>query len=306
MSLNHYYFKLFCVMQWNIGLGRYDIKDIITNKRTDLKFSWLPLNKNANSFADPFIFRSANKQLNLVYEEFSMIDLKQHGRILVSVLDNNFLPQSTADLLVSDTHTSYPFVFIEDNITYIIPETSKKKKVSCYQYDEASKSLINERVLINNLPLLDSTIFKYEGKYWLFATLADHQFDHSKLYIYYADSLFGTYKPHALNSVKYGLDGTRPAGNLFVIDGEIYRPAQNCKDYYGKSLTINKITKLNENEFSEEVYLILTGGKDSPFKEGLHTMNVLEDIIVVDGIKMIFNPIKKWQLFLQKKFKKKV
>ena len=292
-------------MQWNIGFARYDIKDIITNKRKELQFKWLPLHKNINSFADPFIFRSANNQLNLIYEEFSMINTKRHGKIILSALDDNFLPQSNSEILVSNTHISYPSVFIENNITYIIPETSKKGKVSCYQYNEVTKSLTNEMVLINH-PLLDSTIFKHEGKYWLFATLADHQFDHSKLYIYYADSLCGTYIPHEKNPVKVGLDGTRPAGNLFIIDGEIYRPAQNCKDFYGKSLTINKVTKLNEYEFAEEASLELNGAKDSPFKEGLHTINLLEDIIVVDGIKMIFNPLKKWQLFFQKKFKRKV
>ena len=291
-------------MQWNVGFARYDIKDIIKDKKKDLQFDFLPLEKNANSLADPFVFRSADNQLNLIYEEFSMTDPKKHGKIVLSNLDEHFIPCFNKQVLFTNSHSSYPSVFIENNTTYIIPETSKKKKVSCYQYDELNKSLINERVLINNLPLLDSTIFKHNSKYWLFATLADHHFDHSKLYIYYADSLFGTYIPHVKNPVKVGLDGTRPAGNLFQIDGEIYRPAQNCKDYYGKSLTINKITKLSESEFFEEAQLELTAKKDSSFNEGLHTMNILDDIIVVDGIKMIFKPFKKWQLFFQKKFKR--
>ena len=292
-------------MQWNIGFARYNIKEVINDKRKDLKFNWLPLHKNINSFADPFIFRSADNKLNVIYEEFSMIDQKKHGKIILSVLSENFVPQLNNQILVSNTHISYPSVFIENNITYIIPETSKKRKVSCYQYDEINKSLINEKVLINNLPLLDSTIFKYEEKYWLFATLANSPFDNSRLYIYYADSLFGTYIPHLKNPVKVGLNGTIPAGNLFMIDGEIYRPAQNCEDYYGKSLTINKITKLNEYEFSEETSLEITAEKDGLFNEGLHTINILDDIIVVDGIKMIFKPLKKWQLFIQKKLKRK-
>lgn len=216
MNFKRYYFKLFCVMQWNIGFARYDIKDIIKDKKKDLQFNFLPLEKNANSQADPFIFRSADNKLNLIYEEFSMTDPKKYGKIVVCNLDERFIPCFNKQILNSSSHTSYPSVFMENNITYIIPETSKKMKVSCYEYDELNKSLINERVLINHLPLLDSTIFKHDGKYWLFATLADHQFDHSKLYIYYADSLFGIYIPHTQNPVKYGLDGTRPAGKLFI------------------------------------------------------------------------------------------
>ena len=293
-------------MQWNIGFANYNIADIIREKRNDLKFKWLPSDDSEKSYADPFIFRAADRKLHVIYEEFSMVNPKKYGKILLSILNENFTPSFNKEILDSKTHSSYPFIFSENNKTYVIPESSQRGKVSCYQFDDVNKSLINERTIINNLPLLDSTIFQYNNKFWLFATLADHKFDHSKLYIYHADSLFGEYTPHIKNPVKHGLNGTRPAGNIITVDNEIYRPAQNCKEYYGESIAINKIIILNEAEFEEEAYLQITADKNSVYSEGIHTINVLDDIIVVDGIKMIFRPLKKIKMFFQKKITSKM
>ena len=300
MNLKRFYYKFCCVMQWNIGFAKYNIADIIRNKRNNLKFKWLPIEEGGKSFADPFIFRSDDKKLHVVYEVFSMVDPKKYGKIALSILNEDFTPCYNKEILDSQTHTSYPFILSENNKTYVIPESSQRGKVSCYQFDFVNKCLINEKIILTNIPLLDSTIFKHNNKFWLFATLADHKFDHSKLYIYYADSLFGEYKPHINNPVKQGLNGTRPACNIIMVDNEMYRPAQNCKEYYGKSITINKIITLNENEFKEEPYLQITADKNSVYSEGIHTINVLEDIIVVDGIKMIFMPFKKIKMFFQK------
>lgn len=287
-------------MQWNIGFAKGDIHEIIRNKKNELCFKWLPAKGNSDSIADPFILKTPDGKLNVLYEDFSMIDAERYGKIFLSTLDADFNPVFDKEILDTLTHTSYPFLFEEGGKTYIIPETRQKSKVSCYEYDFENNNLINEQVIINNLPLLDSTIFKKDGKYWLFATLGDYKFDHSKLYIYFSDSLFGPYKPHKNNPVKYDIDGTRPAGNFIVVDGEIYRPAQNCGKYYGKSLAINKVTELDEYSFKEEFYFEMTAHKNSEFNAGLHTLNVIGDVIAVDGIKMVFSPIKKLILFYKK------
>lgn len=221
---------------------------------------------------------------------------------MATSIDKDFNPTGTKEILDAGSHSSYPFVFIENDKTYIIPETSHQGKVSVYEYDFEHKCMINERVIIN-LPLLDSTIIKHNGKYWLFATLSDHQFDHSRLYIYYAETLFGAYQPHANNPVKENINGTRPAGNVISVDGELYRPSQNCGKFYGESITINKIATLSETQFSEEFYFKIVPDKDTAFNAGVHTINFLDDIIVIDGVRMLFKPWTKWKLFFEKKLK---
>ena len=304
MNLNQLYHKTCCVMQWNIGFCMADIAQVIREKKTSLSFKWMPLGNGSTSVADPFIIKGPSGQLTLFYEDFSMTDLTRYGKIIAANVDNEFAVTGNKMILDAGSHSSYPFIFVENGVTYIIPETSEQRKVAAFEYDFKNKCLVNERVLIGNLPLLDSTIFKHYNKYWLFATLGEHGYDHSQLHIYYADNLFGPYKPNANNPVKNNLDGSRPAGNLIEVDGEIYRPAQNCAQHYGESISINKITRLSENEFTEELFFKLTPDKSSAFNSGVHTINSFDGIIVIDGIKMLFRPFTKWSLFIKKKFKK--
>ena len=291
-------------MQWNIGISRGDIKQIIRDKRCSLSFKWMPVTDKGNSIADPFLFLSKEGLLNIIYEDFSMEDLKKYGTLKMFTLNKDFNIIKSKIILDTKSHISYPFVFHEKGTTYIIPESRKKNRVSSYEFDFDTNSLINEKVLIDNCPLLDSTILKYQDKYWLFATLGDNLYDHSKLYIYYADDLHGPYTAHPKNPVKFCLKSSRPAGNFIMVDGEIYRPSQNCEEHYGHSITINKIIQLNEFEFIEQPHVELTAKKGNRFNEGLHTINILNDIIVIDGIRMAFKPIKKTLLFIQKKLNK--
>ncbi|MFT3680273.1 MAG: hypothetical protein QM791_08355 [Ferruginibacter sp.] len=295
------YNKFFRVMQWNIGLAEGDIENIIRGKKNNLSINWLPVSDAVTSVADPFIFKAENGGLNILYEDFSMVDPAKYGTIRLVKLNKDLEVISNEQVLDTKSHLSYPFVFTENNKTYVIPESRQIGKVVCYEYDFETSSLVNRKIIIDNLPLLDSTILKYNNKYWLFATYGDHKFEHSKLYIYYADDLFGPFQPHKKNPVKYNLNGSRPGGSFITVDGELYRPAQNCEDYYGKSLVINKIKKLSETEFEEEMHLELTQQRESRFNGGIHTINVSDNIIVVDGIRMVFDPITKLKLFFKKR-----
>jgi hypothetical protein len=298
------YTRVCCVMQWSIGFSEGDIVQIIREKKCELSFNWIPLNDNLLSIADPFIFKDVDGSLNVLYEEFSVIDVLQYGKIKLAKIGKDF--KFISDKLILDTksHSSYPFIFVENEVMYIIPETSSQNRVSVYEYDFANKSLVNEKVLIPNMPLLDSTVFKYNGLYWLFATYNENEYNYSSLLIYYSDTLLGNYHPHANNPVKNSKDGSRPAGNVIAVDGEIYRPAQNCSQHYGESICINKITKLSQTEFEEEFYIKISPDKNSKYNSGVHTINFIDNIIVIDGIKMLFRPLTKWNLFFKRKFKK--
>ena len=221
-----------------------------------------------------------------------------------TTVDNEFRPVFTKQVLDTNSHLSYPNVFKENNKTYIIPEASKSGHVTCYEFDFATKSLINPKNIVLDLPLLDSTILVYNNKYWLFATKRGEH-SNSKLFIYYADEMCGPYIPHANNPVKTGADGSRPAGNFIELDGNIYRPSQNCAEYYGKSVTISKVTKLNEREFEEEPVMEVKPPHQSGFNYGIHTINVVGDVIVIDALKRIFMPLEQVKIFLKNIFKNK-
>jgi hypothetical protein len=292
-------------MQWSIGFSKGNIEHIIREKNCSIPFKWMPLKDHIVSMADPFLIKDNHGNLALLYEEFSVVKTENYGKIKLSILDEEYGVTSTKILFDTKSHSSYPFVFIENNITYIIPETSAQKKVSVYEYNFENKCLINERIIISNMSLLDSTIIRHNNKYWLFSTKSVNEYDYSSLYIYYSDNLFGPYFSHAQNPVKNNPDGSRSAGSILKVDGELYRPAQNCGQHYGESIAINKISVLTETEFSEEIYFRIAPDKHSEFKSGIHTINNLDGIIVIDGIKMVFNPFVKWKLYLKRKLLKK-
>ncbi len=268
--------------QWNIGLARVDIAALIHNGNHDIEYKWLPMKASDRFFADPFIFKNEDGNINIIYEDYSYGD--QYGKISLTTVDHKFNPVFQKEMLDTQSHLSYPYVFVEAGKTYILPEASKTGVLSCYEYDFERKELVNKMDIIKGLPLLDSTILKHDDKYWLFATKRGED-SNNKLYIYYADQMEGPYTPHAGNPVKNSLNGSRPAGNFIKIDGKIYRPSQNCYEYYGKSVTINKIVLLNKDEFLEEPVLEIRSPKNSRFNYAMHTINLLDDVIVIDGLK---------------------
>lgn len=293
------YFK-----QWSIGLCRGDIKEIIRSKSFDQNIYWLPLKSFDHFQADPFLIRSKNGNINILHEDFPFDDY--YGRISLMTLDNNFKLMNHKILLDTKSHLSYPLIYTENNRTFVFPEAAHSGKLLCYEYDPVNETLNYPQVILD-LPLLDSTILKHDEKYWLFGTLYGED-PHNKLYIYYSDNLFGPYTPHPENPVKNSLDGSRPAGNFIKIDNTIYRPSQNCKNQYGESMTINKVNLLNELHFEEEPYMeIFIDRKKHNNKKmnTIHTINILDDIIAVDGSKWTFSPAIQWKVYLKNREQKR-
>lgn len=291
-------FKKIFVKQWVIGLCHGDIKAIIRSKNFDPVINWLPLESLDHFYADPFLLRGTDGNLNIFYEDFSFDDF--YGKISVMEFDKNFNLVSKKILLDTKSHLSYPFIYKENDIIYIFPEAGHSGKLSCYKYDPILQSL-NFLQDIIDLPILDCTILKHNGKYWLFGTLIGEDSD-KKLNIYFSDTLLGTYTSHPGNPVKNSLTGSRPAGNFIEVDGAIYRPSQNSENQYGESITINKINILNELNYVEEPHMVISINRNRSTNHNLytiHTINVLDDIITVDGLRWTFSPKNQWKNFLR-------
>lgn len=296
----------FFFRKWIIGVFRGDIKDVIRSKTFNPNINWLPVEPYDSYYADPFIIRSEGEQLEILVEDFSFDE--DYGKLALMALDKNFKQIKHKILLDTKSHISYPFFFKEDNKIYIFPEAGKSGKLSCYEYDPVNESIDFVKDLID-LPLSDSSVLKQNGKYWIFGTLADLNIEGTeitdyKLCVFFSDKLLGPYIPHPNNPVKRGLNCSRQAGNFIEVDGAIYRPTQNCENQYGESITITKITVLNELNIVEEPYMIICINKKNRNNFGMHTIhtiNVLDDIIVVDGMKWTFSPLFQMSTYLRNK-----
>lgn len=309
-SLSKYIDKLF-FKKWIIGIFRCDIKDLIRSKKFTPNINWLPIKSIDTYYADPFILNSDDEYLKILIEDFSFE--KDYGKLALITLDKNFHQIKHKIILDTKSHISYPFIFKENNKTYIFPEAGKSGRLSCYEYNPITESVDFVKHLID-LPLCDSSILKQNGKYWIFGTLSDIDrvkdiITDYKLCVFYSDNLLGPYIPHTGNPVKSGLNGVRQAGNFIEVDGVIYRPTQNCENQYGESISINKIIELNEQTVVEEPYMTICMSKINRYIYGMHTIhtiNATDKIIVVDGIRWTFSPVIQFRNFLNSRAKKKV
>jgi hypothetical protein len=185
MSFVKKYSDKLYMKQWGLGFLRASIADIIRNKRTDLSFEWLPLANRGVSQADPFLFKSDDGRLNILFESVSTTSLD--GKISLIVCNEALDPVLQKDVLTTKDHLSYPFVYRENGTIYVFPESAFSGSLYCYEYDQLRRSFANKREILK-APLLDSTILKYENRYWLFATMLGANYN-SDLHIFYSDHL---------------------------------------------------------------------------------------------------------------------
>lgn len=161
------------------------------------------------------------------------------------------------------------------------------------------------RKLLDGAPVVDPTLFKHQGLYWLLFTLQnDGAFGNLKLYGCYASALEAEWTPHPLNPLKCDIGLARPAGAPFVAGGQLHRPSMDCSATYGGALVINRVLKLSPTEFEEVAIARLEPTRTGPYPHGLHTLNALPRTgparsagrsptpgAVIDGKRFVFDPL---------------
>lgn len=285
------------IKQWDIGLCKGNIEELLKEGLKNNEFRWIHPSSKTQVYADPFILPFEEEKIKIVFEHLDLRD--GCGNISLATTDKDYNNVQIKTLLHTGKHLSYPFVFVNNEITYIIPESSSQHTVEAYPFNQNRNTPAKIKKLISGEKLLDSTILYYNHKYWLFATKSGKH-SNSDLYIYYANQLEGPYEGHHLNPVKKSLNGSRPAGNFISYNGEWFRPSQNNKSYYGQSVTIHRIIVLNELEFLEEPIVEIKPPGQSKDWHGIHTINLHGDTIVIDRLRRIFSPIDSIKIFVGK------
>lgn len=204
-------------------------------------------------WADPFIVEENGKYYVFI-EELEYKDAKGYLSVMEMKEDGNsqLLPQK---ILEKPYHLSYPFIFKQQNTYYLIPETIGDKTIQLYECEEFPYKWRFWGNLMENVIAADTTIIFHQDKYWMFTNIETIQGEaaNQQLYIFYSNHLLSTtWIPHNANPVITDVGSARPAGNIFEHEGSLYRPSQDCSKRYGWAIRMNKILKLNENEYIEE------------------------------------------------------
>ncbi len=170
----------------------------------------------------------------------------------------------------------------------MIPETNQNKTIELYKCCDFPYIWKFEKYIMENISGTDTTLFHYENKWWLFTTIDQTGGVSScstELFLFYSDDpIMGKWVSHPLNPVVSDESRARCAGKIFIDDGKIYRPSQDCSIRYGRGLNINHITKLNEQEYNEVLLKEIKPDWDPKLK-GVHTINSDKDMIIIDTYK---------------------
>jgi hypothetical protein len=237
----------------------------------------------AHSFwADPFPVEDDGR-LFLFIEEYPYATRRGHISVMER-LENGSWSEPRA-VLKRPYHLSYPFVFQWQGTYYMVPETAVNKTIEMYRCTSFPDEWELDSTLLDEVSAVDATFIEHEGRWWMFTNLehpGSADWD-EELHLFHATDPRGPWTPHRRNPVKRDVRSSRPAGRIFEHEGSLYRPAQDCAERYGHGITINRIVRLDLDEFEEvEVSRILPDW--SPGLIGTHTLNSAPGITVVDGL----------------------
>ena len=268
------------VIAWNVGFILVQKRNILQMETVNIL--WLKHSYRDRFFADPFVLDYNDEQIRVLAEEYLYSTKKGHI-VLLEINRKDYRLVRKVDFLDTDYHLSFPFVFQNE----IIPEQYKSGQLYAYSID----GQIERRV--SDLPLIDVTVYDYDGMKYLFASKIMNEKEDAKktLFRYRLNDNNEVVKETEV-LVKNDYFNSRNAGQFFTIDGVQYRPGQNSSySEYGESICINKVIENNEQSYIEMQVKKVTSHNSKRYNKGLHTFNVYEEFTVVDGYEVQFHPI---------------
>jgi hypothetical protein len=165
---------------------------------------------------------------------------------------------------------------------YMIPETSSVGRIELYRADPFPERWVFERVLVEDVIASDATLVTWQGREWLFASIAgDDASTWDALGLFHADDLFAEWQPHPLNPVLIDAGAARPGGAMVVQDGRLRRVAQDCRVIYGGGLVLADVERLDPENYAQTVRAVLAPPPGTRAM-GVHTLNAANGIELID------------------------
>jgi len=285
-KLRFHFMELFFAEKWQTGLIKARTADIAAGIGyiiDTVYVSWLSAQGPDRYFADGFMIREQGRML-LTFESY---DYRQRKASIASswFSDRESVFTKPVTILEEPWHLSYPFLLRHEGTVYCIPESLKHGAIELYRFDIVNHKLVHVRTLVPGIAAADPTLVFHQNHWYLFFTPAHAT--NIELHIWHADTLEGPFSPHEQNPVKADVSNARPAGPLFMLDGNLFRPAQDCSLTYGGRVVINEIKVLSEEVFLEMPVSVLEPPKGF---SGIHNLSFAGDYMYFDCKRDHFSP----------------
>lgn len=262
-------------IRYNIGFVKENVDDVINGK--PITVNWLKHSYKDRWFADPFILDVTDDEFVVLVEEW--YDPIQRGRISKLIVDRNTYELKSLKVMIDEGfHMSFPAITRKPDGIYIQPECGATHRLVEYKYNE-EQDLFEKKNVICDLPLTDSVRNTLFNEDLMFSTKLPDA-NGKELGIYYWNKSQSRYQIKDYYHFQENL--SRMAGNFFICNGKIYRPAQVCIESYGDAVSIQEVTHNNEKWIFRELRRIYSPHPDMDL--GFHTFNVYNGIIVVDAV----------------------
>jgi hypothetical protein len=242
------------------------------------------------SWADPHVLIK-DQRYYVFIEEFPHNQNK--GYISVMEMEEDGTHTMPQRVLEEPYHLSNPFVFEHGGQIFLIPESAKNRSVDLYRCVSFPDKWERWETLLKDVHAVDTTVHFYQGKWWLFTNIREHESGSSDddLFLFYSDVLQrGHWKAHPRNPIVSDVTRARPAGNIFEHKGKLYRPAQDCSIRYGYGMRIQEILKMSESEYLEREVVFI----EPKWEEKIiatHTFSKAGRLIFGDALE------ERWELF---------
>jgi hypothetical protein len=198
--------------------------------------------------ADPFPIEVDGRHY-VFFEDYGY--RARRGIISVSELRPDGTCSSPRPALEREYHLSYPFVFSYGGKLYMIPETGDARRVELFEAIDFPRGWKLDRILLDNLPARDTTLYFEHGLIWLFTSVPGCPGDAGELSLYWARSLRGPWQQHPQDPLITDPATSRPAGRLFRHRGALLRPSQDCHERYGHAIVLNEVEVLTTTHYRE-------------------------------------------------------
>lgn len=146
---------------------------------------------------------------------------------------------------------SSPFVFEWQGTYYMVPESYTEHTIRLYRATAFPEKWEYVRDLITGSPtesFISPTVLRHENRWYLFTSPSGND----TLRLFVGDDLAGRWVEHPASPiVQKDPHNARPAGRPFVLDGALYRVAQDCQPTYGLQVFASRITALSPTAYSE-------------------------------------------------------
>ena len=281
--------EMFKILTYNVGIIKKDIASVLKDDKNDIV--WMKHNYKDRFFADPFLIKQDDDFYYLLAEEYPFKTEK--GVIsLLKVEKKGFRLVDKRVVIEEPYHLSFPFC--EENGNTIVPESVAANETFIYTFDLNTMKVVDKKKLLD-VGLVDAVFYKE----FLFASKKVNP----KLDLYSFKRTKDGYKEcnngePTISSIVF----SRSAGRFFECNGVTYRPAQDCEERYGKRVQITKVEEIKDGCLSFTPYKSIDSSQYPPYYETMHTFNVYDGIVIVDGSKDFVRFPMKALYKLQKKF----